>query len=153
MNEGKAVVVERLNRTLKNLMWREFTKLGHQKWVKILPTIVSIYNNKIHSSIKMSPTEGSKNPEKIMQLISENNYENENTLKKNKSPKFKMNERVRIYKYQYTFTKGYVAKWSDEIFLVSEIVKSSPITYRIKDLLGEDIEGRFYSQELQRSSF
>src|SRR5438093_7474040 len=98
----------------------------------------------------MSPTEDSKNPEKIMQLISENNYDNENTLKKNKPPKFKMNERVRIYKYQYTFTKGYVAKWSDEIFLVSEIVKSSPITYRIKDLLGEDIEGRFYSQELQR---
>src|SRR5438093_1202756 len=147
MKDVKEVMVKRLNRTLKNLMWQELKKIGHQKWVKILPTIVSIYNNKIHSSIKMSPTEASKNPEKIMQLISEKNYENENTLKKNKSPKFKMNERVRIYKYQYTFTKGYTARWTTEIFKISQVVQSSPITYRIKDLLGEEIEGRFYSQE------
>src|SRR5947208_4807181 len=99
----------------------------------------------------MSPTEASKNPERLVQLISETNYENENTLKKNK-PKFKLNDRVRIYKYQYKFTKGYVAKWSDEIFFVSEIVKTSPITYRLKDLNGEEIEGRFYTQELQHTS-
>ena len=54
-NEGKAVVVERLNRTLKQMMWKQFTIQGHQKWVKMLPEILTNYNNKIHSSIKTTP--------------------------------------------------------------------------------------------------
>ena len=51
-NEGKAVVVERLNRTLKQMMWKQFTVQGNQKWFKMLPEILANYNNKIHSSIK-----------------------------------------------------------------------------------------------------
>ena len=50
-------------------------------------------------------------------------------------------------------TKEFVSKWSNEIFKVSEIVPSVPVTYRIKDLYGEEIEGRFYENELQRSEF
>ena len=51
-NQGKAVMVERLNRSLKEIMWKRFTVQGNQKWVKLLPEVVEIYNNRIHSSIK-----------------------------------------------------------------------------------------------------
>jgi transcription antitermination factor NusG len=102
--------------------------------------------------IKTTPTIASNNPDKIKDLINRNNYENENKIKK-KSPKFSVGDHVRIYKYQYIFTKGFVSKWSNEIFKISEIVSSVPVTYRIKDLEGEEIEGRFYENELQRSEF
>jgi transposase InsO family protein len=150
-NEGKAVVVERLNRTLKNMMWKHFTIKGKQKWMKILPVIVNQYNNKIHSSIKITPAEASENPEKIKEVIEKNNYENEDKMtKRQNKPKYKVGDKVIIFKYKYKFTNGFVAKWTEEVFIVSEIVKTSPTTYKIKDLEGEEIEGRFYANELQK---
>src|SRR5207249_11235546 len=59
-NEGKAVVIERFNRTLKEKMWRYFTETNTNKYIAILPKLLSEYNNRIHSTIKMTPTEGSK---------------------------------------------------------------------------------------------
>jgi len=64
-NEGKAVVVERLNRTLKQYMWKKFKIQGTQKWVKLLPSVLDFYNSKVHSTIKTSPKEAWENPEKI----------------------------------------------------------------------------------------
>ena len=41
---------------------------------------------------------------------------------------------------------------TEEIFVVSQINNTSPITYKINDLNGEDIVGSFYKQELNLSS-
>ena len=57
-------------------MYKRFTINGDQKFVKILPELINIYNNKIHSSIKVSPNEASKNPELIKQIVNDNNYYN-----------------------------------------------------------------------------
>ena len=143
-NEGKAVVIERFNRTLKEKMWRYFTETNSNKYLAILPKLLSDYNNTIHSTIKMTPTEGSKvkNEHKI-------NYV---TAIKKEKPKFKIGDRVRIYKYKKDFEKGYEPNWTKEIFVVSAINNTSPITYKIKDLNGEDIVGSFYKQELNLSS-
>ena len=40
-----------------------------------------------------------------------------------------------------------------EILIIKKILKTNPITYRIIDQSGEDIIGRFYTNELQRSNF
>ena len=143
-NEGKAVVIERFNRTLKEKMWRFFTESNSSKYLDVLPQLLSAYNNTIHSTIKMSPVEGSKkeNEHKI-------NYVSDHVKEK---PKFKIGDRVRIYKYKKLFTKGYETNWTKEIFVISEIKNTSPITYKIKDLNGEDITGSFYKQELNLSS-
>jgi len=151
-NEGKAVMIERFNRTLEEKLWKRFTVQGNQKWVKILPEVVEKYNNTVHSSIKTTPLEASKNPESIKQINYENINRNELTQPK-KNPKFKMGDRVRIFKYKNLFEKGYTATWTNEIFKITEIGASSPITYRIKDLNEEDIEGRFYENELQKTHF
>ena len=64
---------------------------------------------------------------------------------------FKIGDRVRILKKKKTFEKGFTPNWTEELFIVSDIKPTSPVTYKIKDLKGEDIKGSFYSQELQKS--
>ena len=58
----KACMVERLNRTLKSLLYREFTARGSRSWVSILPELVDKYNNSKHRTIGMTPTELDNNP-------------------------------------------------------------------------------------------
>jgi len=47
------------------------------------------------------------------------------------------------------FHKGYIGKWSEEIFKVADRMLTVPVTYKLKDLAGEDIKGTFYEDELQ----
>jgi hypothetical protein len=153
-NEGKAVVVERFNRTLKQYMWKKFTEQGTQKWFKMLPSVLNYYNNKIHSSIKTTPIEASEHPEKIKELIANNNYENENTMSKRQNkPKFKVGDRVRIYRYKLHFEHGFTHKYTEEIFKISKVLLTSPVTYELVDLHGEPIQGRFYTGELIKTEF
>ena len=146
-NEGKAVVIERFNRTIKDKMWRYFTETGHNKYLDILPRLIFDYNNTFHTTIKMTPVEASlsKNAYKISYIP-----DTEHTMKR---PQYKIGDRVRIYKYKKLFSKGYETNWTNEIFVISQINNTSPITYKIKDLNGEDIIGSFYKQELNLSTF
>ena len=59
-NEGKAVVIERFNRTLKNIMWKYFTANNTRFYHDALYQMVNNYNHKVHSTIKMTPKEASK---------------------------------------------------------------------------------------------
>ncbi|PFX13131.1 putative uncharacterized transposon-derived protein F54H12.3 [Stylophora pistillata] len=49
------------------------------------------------------------------------------------------------------FDKGFTPNWTEEIFIVDQIQYSNPITYKLKDLLGEEIKGSFYEQEMLRA--
>ena len=60
-----------------------------------------------------------------------------------------MDDKVRISKVR-TFEKGYLPKWTEEIFIISEAMSTYPPTYRPKDYDGELIESSFYDYELQR---
>ena len=55
---------------------------------------------------------------------------------------------MRISKRRQVFEKGYVAGWSEEIFIVTDRFPTTPVTYAIKDLADEQIKGRFYKPEL-----
>ena len=143
----KAVIVERFNRSLRELMMKEFVKNNNTVWYNILPKLIKIYNNRYHSTIKMKPTEVNKSNEKY---IKENIYTYDKT---SKNPKFKINDLVRIsLKRRDLFDKpsGNI-KWSEELFKIHSINKSNVITYKIKDLNDEIIEGIFYERELQKS--
>jgi hypothetical protein len=48
--------------------------------------------------------------------------------------KFKEGDRVRISKKKGIFEKGYTNRWTTEIFVISKIRYTNPITYEIKDL-------------------
>ena len=126
----KAVVIERFNRSLRELMMKEFVKKNKTVWHDILPKLIKIYNNRYHSTIKMKPTEVNKSNEKY---IKENIYTYNKTKK---IPKFKINDLVRIsLKRRDLFDKpsGNI-KWSEELFKIHSINKSNVIIYKIKDL-------------------
>ena len=43
-------------------------------------------------------------------------------------------------------------RWTEEIFTITEVKCTSPVTYKIADLNGEEITGTFYEPELQKTS-
>ena len=65
-----------------------------------------------------------------------------------KNPKCKVGDHAKILEYKNIFPKGYASNWSEEIFVVRKIKNAVPWTYVIIDLNGEEIEGRFYENEL-----
>ena len=143
----KAVVIERFNRSLRELMMKEFVKNNNTVWYNILPKLIKIYNDRYHLTNKMAPIEVNKNNGKY---IKENIYTYNKT---SKIPKFKINDLVRIsLKRRDIFDKpsGNI-KWSEELLKIHSINRSNVITYKIKDLNDEIIDGIFYQQELQKT--
>ena len=71
----------------------------------------------------------------------------------NKIPKFKINDVVRIsLRRRELFDKpSSNIKRSEESFKIHSINKSNVITYKIKDMNNEIIQGIFYEKELQLS--
>ena len=59
-NEEKSSIVERWNKTVKNRMWRMFSANNNTVYWDKLDKLVDDYNYTYHSSIKMTPTEASK---------------------------------------------------------------------------------------------
>ena len=64
--------------------------------------------------------------------------------------KFNINDKVRISKYKTVFSKGYDPNWSEEIFVITELLARKPNVYKLKDLNDEPIEGIFNETELQK---
>ena len=57
-NETKAQIVERFNRTLKQMMWRLFTTRSSYHYLDKLHGLVNYnYNQSMHRSIKMKPSQ------------------------------------------------------------------------------------------------
>ena len=148
-NEEKSSMVERWNRTMKEKMFKYFSANSTRKYIDILDKLVDQYNNKIHSSIGMSPKEASetKNETKVWRKL----YDDYVPAKREK-PKFKIADKVRITRKKGIFEKGYTSRWTEEVFTVSEVRYTDPITYKIVDYNNEEIQGTFYEQELQKTT-
>ena len=148
-NEEKSSVVERWNGTMKNNLWKFFTASNSTSYLDFLPALLDKYNKTKHSSIKMTPEEASRNENEDRVYLNLYGQEMLQTAK----PKYKVGDKVRISKYKRkVFDKGYTPNWTEEIFVVDKIQYTNPITYKIKDLNGEEIIGSFYDQELSRAS-
>ena len=59
-NEEKSCVIERFNRTIQEKMSKYFSAYNTRKYFDVLDLLVDQYNNTIHSSIKISPVEASR---------------------------------------------------------------------------------------------
>ena len=97
----------------------------------------------------MTPTKGSKK-ENIIEAI-QNTLEKTNINTKTKA-KFEVGDKVRISRTKGIFEKGYLPNWSEEVFMVDKVQETHPVSYIIKDALGEVIKGSFYNEELLKSS-
>lgn len=141
----KAAIAERFNRTLKNKMWKQFSLRGSFKWIDILQSLISEYNNTKHRVIKMKPNEVNENNEQHL-LNTVYHKQHINSIVKSK---FKIGDSVRISKYKHIFEKGYTPNWTTEVFKIKTVQHTVPITYLLIDLNGRDIKGTVYAEELQ----
>ena len=80
----KAVIIERFNRSLRELMMKKFVKSNNTDWYNILPELLKTYNNRYHRTIKMKPIDVNKSNEKH---IKSTVYNYDIT---NKKPKYKL---------------------------------------------------------------
>lgn len=144
----KASICERLNRTLLQKLWKIFHINGNHKWVNALDTITAEYNTSVHRTIRMRPIDvNSQNEKQLLETV----YMRNNSVNVSSKSKFHIGDKVRISKHKQMFEKGYTPSWTTEIFQVDKILSTEPITYVLRDLLGELIRGSFYSYELQKS--
>ena len=141
----KAGMAERVIKTIKNKIYKHFTSTGSWNWYNSISKLVYDYNNTKHSTIKCTPHEARTKP-----ITIKRNIKQINTSKKFK---FKINDKVRISKYKHNFSKGYTPNWTTEVFTISKVLNTDPITYQLKDSLNNLILGNFYVQELKKTFF
>ena len=149
-SERKCPIIERFNLTLQNIMYKMMAKERSLKWSSFIEKAMSIYHNRTHSTIRMSPLQAEEEG-------------NEKEVRKNlllyfqkrggkrKKPKFHVNETVRIWKKRATFHRGYDENFSREFFKIVGVKTNLPVPrYQLEDSKGEVIIGSFFEEELVR---
>ena len=123
-----AVFAGRFNRTIRDLLKRPVFEKGDGNWIDVLQTITKQYNNKTHSSTKLTPTQAS--------LKKNEGYIYENLLDKRKKvkPKYEIGDLVRTADIKKTFSKGDTTNWSYKIYKITEIVNDTIPSYKINNL-------------------
>ena len=101
-----AVFAERFNRTIRDLLKKPVFEKGDGNWIDVLQTITKQYNNKTHSSTKLTPTQASL--KKNVGFV----YKNSLDKRKKVKPKFQINDLVRTADLKKTFSKGDTTNWS-----------------------------------------
>lgn len=146
----KASIAERLIRTIKSKLFKEFSLKGNYKWNDgTLDKVMFYYNNSNHRTIGCKPVDISVKNKK---LIFDRYVKKHGPYCKSKiRTKFKVGDYVRISKYKGVFEKGYTPNWSTEIFKISKVQNTTPVTYILTDSRSQPILGSFYVEELQKT--
>ena len=119
----KASIVERFNRTLKSKLWRYFTRHDILSYVEVLESMVEVYNRTPHRSIGMAPLDvTTQNKAKVWFRL----YADPVPYKE---PLLRVGDSVRISKARRTFKKGYLAKWTEEIFTIVKRKSTHPLPF------------------------
>ena len=123
-----AVFTERFNRTIRDLLKRPVFEKGKSNWIDVLPTITKQYNNRIHSSTKLTPIQAS--------LKKNEGFVYKNLLDKRKkvTPKFQINDLVRTADLKKMFSKSDMTNWSYLLYKITEIINDTIPSYRLDNL-------------------
>ena len=139
--DTKGSVVERFNRTLKSRMYRYFTSANTYKYLNVLQALVRGFNESFHRSIGMKPSEVTlENASDVWDTLHGKKLKQQRKLK----PRFRVNDRVRLNEKSRMFKKGYLPGWTDEVFIVSNVVPGVVYTY------DTPVRGTFCEQDLQK---
>ena len=123
-----AVFAERVNLTIRNLLYRPLFERSGSNWLDVLPMITKPYINRVHSSTKLTPIQASlKKNEGLV-------YQNFTNNRKGMEPKNKIHDLLRTAELKKTFSKSDTTNWSYELYEISEIVNDTIPSYRITDL-------------------
>ena len=123
-----AVFAERFNRTIRDLLKKIVFEQGDANWIDVISTITKQYNNRIHSSTKLTPIQAS--------LKKNECYVYKNLLDKRKKikPKYEIGDSVRTADLRRTFSKGDTTNWSYKLYKIIEIINDTIPSYHIDNL-------------------
>eukprot|EP00732_Lithocolla_globosa_P002238 Lithocolla_globosa_v1_NODE_1406_length_2601_cov_198.602121.p1 type:complete len:363 gc:universal NODE_1406_length_2601_cov_198.602121:1458-2546(+) len=144
-NTTKVPIVERVIRTIKGRISRYQDATGSYRYIDALQKIVRGYNSSRHSTIKMTPNQASK-PENYLRLVT--NFFDSIKPRKEQKQLFDIGDVIRVSIQKDKFAKESDGNFTLETFVVSKVLNTLPITYKIRDKDGEEIKGSFYSQEM-----
>ena len=146
-SELKACIVERVNRTILERVWRYMQHKNTYTWYKVLPDMIRNYNATKHHSTKFAPNQVNELNSMDVWMNLYGKYEPKAVNK----PKFKIGDKVHISVYKNKFVeKGYDVTFHPEVFTIVRISDSNPRMYYIRDDKGETLQGGFYREELSK---
>jgi len=138
--------IERFNRTLKQYTQTRLDAMGLERfrWTESLEPILNKYNNTKHETIEMTPNQAKKKGNLL--LVSFNLWNNAKRERKN--PDLKVGDSVRLQlKYAGGQKKGYMPKWSKEVYKITVIDKNAGGTvYLINKIQAQYKDNRTYNR-------
>ncbi len=145
LTKTQAGGVERVNKTIKRILWKYFFSKKTKKWIDIIQKVADNYNNTYHSVIKTKPNNVSM---KNRKQIFNNTYPKINDYI---SCKLKIGDRVRIALKKNLFDKSFTQNWSDDIYIITHVFhKAGVCWYRLKDKYNNIFPRRLYFYELNK---
>lgn len=150
-NELHANYIERWNRTLENKMYKYFYEHQTLRYIDVLQDFVESYNATVHSTIKLAPQD-------VTEANSRDIYERvympivEESAGKRPKYNFSIGDTVRLSYSVKPFQRGYKERFTEELFKIARQIPSHPPRYKLVDLMGEEVKGSFYEQEMVKVS-
>ena len=142
----KSVLVENSNKAIQNLLYRAMTARNSAKWIDLLDDVATHMN--AQSSRKLyglSPNEAhSKINENYLREKYLEDYKIYKSKFRNRRPKFKVGDHVRVLLSRGKFKRGYQPSYSNMIYEVKSVLKTYPWTFKLKNAG----ERSFYAPEL-----
>ena len=160
----KCAIAERAIRTIKAKIYKYFTQNNTLTYIDILKQIEHSHNISAHKGLgyetpnmvhSMKDLDEVKKQENI-QLIQK--FRNYGSISKRERKKvisrgnaFEVGGYVRLLlnSAEGIFSKSYEAIFTEEIFIIRHVEKTLPISYWLKDLKGQHIDGIVYEYELK----
>jgi len=141
----KAMLSERMIRTLKTRLERYFTHTKQKRWIDVLQDVVDSINHSVNSTTKFKPADVKKSNEGEVWMNLYHKYITGGA----QEPKYRVGDFVKVAKTKLVFEKGYTANYSKETFIIKRIIQNQPVVlYILSDQEGNDIEGNYQEKEL-----
>lgn len=162
----KCAIAERVIQTIKRKIYKRMTHFNTYNFIDTLQDIVDVYNKTPHRGL------GFKTPNFVHDLTNDQDISKQANLQYRQkirnyglykgvdkcstlslSDNLKVGTFVRLLttRAEGLFSKSFRQIYTEEIFVIREIVNIPPTRYYLKDLSGEIIEGTVYRQELKET--
>ena len=133
----KCAVVERVNRKLRDKLYRYFTYKNTYRYKDVVPEFVKVYNATVHSTTGIAP--GNVRDTDLLTIWNKMKGKADRARRLGKL-KFRVGQHVRISKEKVKFAKGGKQNYITEIFEIHKIVHRTPRpVFELEDLRGREI--------------
>jgi hypothetical protein len=148
----KAAIVERLNSTLEQILYRYLEHYQTYRYLDVFDLLIETYNNRGHRSIAYLTPNEAEMPLNQTRVLDAHNQRYTALLRKKKKPTLKVGDTVLVKNSKSTFQRGYHRRYNLEPFEIESVDTSRPVVmYVIRSLdKGDTITGKFYASELEK---